>query len=101
MSPKSRVRKKQPVPAASARRAGGISMRSYRRRKTLIRFGVLLMSAAAVLALVHVGAHFGAFGPAQPSGMTDMLFGWPTATVLFLAGAVMAGQTATPVIKRR
>jgi hypothetical protein len=95
MSPKSRVRKKEPAARLSVAQSRELQIGSYRRR-LVIRVGVVLMVGAAVLALVHAADHFGAFGSAQPSGTSDLLFGWPMAAVIFLIGAVMAGQNATP-----
>jgi hypothetical protein len=100
MSPKSRVRKKDPVPPRPPVPAKADAYRAYRRRRILIRVGVVLMIGAAGMALVHTGDHFGAFGTAQPAGLTDLLFGWPMSAVIFLIGAVMAGQSATPPTRR-
>ena len=58
----------------------------------MIRVGQLLMLAGALLALEHVAAHLGAFGAAQPPVLVDLLAGWPLAAVLFLIGAMFAGQ---------
>jgi hypothetical protein len=100
MSPKSRVRKKDPVPPRPPMPVKGDPYRAYRRRGILIRVGVVLMVGAAGMGLVHAGDHFGAFGTAQPAGLTDLLFGWPMSAVIFLMGAVMAGQSATPQKRR-
>jgi hypothetical protein len=100
MSPKSRVRKKDPVPPRPPAAANDDPYRAYRRRRILIRVGVVLMIGAAGMALVHAGDHFGAFGTAQPAGLTDLLLGWPMSAVLLLIGAVMAGQSATPPKRR-
>lgn len=98
MSPVSRVRKKEAVAAtvAQAKRNTEAQRRAYKRRRTLIRLGQILMIAAAVLAVQHAAAHLGAFGVVAPSTTVDLLFGWPLAAVLFLLGAVLAGQTDTP-----
>jgi hypothetical protein len=49
------------------------------------------MVVAVVLALEHVGAHLGAFG-GQPSVAVDLVAGWPLAGLLFIVGAMFAGQ---------
>jgi hypothetical protein len=58
----------------------------------MIRIGQFLMLAAALLALEHAGAHLGAFGAKQPPLLLDLLAGWPLAAVLFMVGAILAGQ---------
>ncbi|SBW28746.1 hypothetical protein FDG2_5941 [Candidatus Protofrankia californiensis] len=63
----------------------------YRRKRRIIRTGQVLMAVAAVMALLHLLAHLGTFG-GQPSGFVDLVAGYPAAAVLFLAGAVAAGQ---------
>jgi hypothetical protein len=97
MSPKSKVRKKEPVKAVplAARADPERLHRAYRRHRRLVRAGQALMAAGVALALEHVAAHLGAFGAAAPSGTVDLLFGWPMASVIFMAGGVMAGQTLT------
>jgi len=100
MSPKSRVRKKDPVPPRPAAPGKDEPYRAYRRRRLLIRVGGVLMVGAVAMAVVHIVDHFGAFGTAQPAGLTDLLFGWPMSAVIFLIGGVMAGQNATPPKRR-
>ena len=43
------------------------------------------------IAFVHWLAHIGAFG-GQPSGLVDLVSGYPAATVVFVLGAILAGQ---------
>jgi hypothetical protein len=50
------------------------------------------MVAAALLALEHAVAHLGAFGGKQPPVLIDLLAGWPLSGVLFIVGAILAGQ---------
>jgi hypothetical protein len=63
----------------------------YRRKRRVIRTGQVLMAVGVVIALTHLLAHMEAFG-AQPSTLVDLLAGYPAAAVLFLFGAVAAGQ---------
>lgn len=94
MSPVSRVRRHttapQSLPSSSAVAREG-AQRAYRRRRHLIRVGQAIMVVAVVLALEHVGAHLGAFG-GQPSVAVDLVAGWPLAGLLFIVGAMFAGQ---------
>lgn len=62
-----------------------------RRRRRLLRVGQLLMAVGVVVAVIHWFAHLGAFG-AQPSALVDVLAGYPAGGVLFVAGAILAGQ---------
>lgn len=95
MSPVSKVRRDtnsthpQPKKSAAAKEA---DRRQYRRKGILIRAGQVLMVAAALLALEHVAAHLSAFGQQQPPLLIDLLAGWPLAAVLFMIGAILAGQ---------
>ena len=69
-----------------------VERRAARKRKRrLIRTGQVLLVLAALMALTHVLMHQQAFG-GQPSGLVDLLAGYPMASVLGLAGAVLAGQ---------
>lgn len=49
------------------------------------------MGSGAVIALVHWLGHVGAFG-GQPSNLADLLAGYPAAALVFVAGAILAGQ---------
>lgn len=49
------------------------------------------MVVGVIVGLVHLLAHLGTFG-GQPSGLVDLLVGYPAAGLLFLAGAIAAGQ---------
>lgn len=62
-----------------------------RRRRRLVRIGQALMAVAVVIGAVHWLGHLGAFG-GEPSGLQDLLVGYPAAGVLFIAGAILAGQ---------
>lgn len=62
-----------------------------RRRRRLVRAGQLLMAVGVVVAVIHWFAHLGAFG-GQPSALVDLLAGYPAGGVLFVAGAILAGQ---------
>ncbi|WP_198152940.1 hypothetical protein [Pseudofrankia sp. DC12] len=63
----------------------------YRRKRRIIRTGQVLMAAGVVIALVHWLAHLGAFG-GEPSGLVDLVAGYPVGALVFFAGAVAAGQ---------
>lgn len=63
----------------------------YRRKRRIIRTGQVLMVLGVVVAVVHVLAHLGMFG-GQPSGLVDLLAGYPMAAVLVMVGAIAAGQ---------
>ena len=95
MSPVSKVRREtkssHPLPKKSAAEKDA-ARRHYRRKRILVRVGQVLMIAAALLALEHVAAHLGAFGSQQPPLLIDLLAGWPLAGVLFIIGAIFAGQ---------
>lgn len=64
---------------------------AYRRRRRLVRLGQFLMTAGAVIAVVHWLGHVGVFG-GQPSSVVDLLAGYPAAAVVFVLGAILAGQ---------
>ncbi|WP_198543114.1 hypothetical protein [Pseudofrankia sp. BMG5.36] len=63
----------------------------YQRKRRIIRTGQVLMAVGVVVALVHWLAHLETFG-GQPSGLVDLVAGYPAAAVVFLVGAVAAGQ---------
>lgn len=115
MSPVSRVRRTTKVgarwasrstsarapgsrPASGTGSASGTAQRQklaqqrYHRTRVLIRAGQVLMVLAGLLALEHAAAHLGAFGRSQPPTLVDLLAGWPLAAVLFIIGALLAGQ---------
>ena len=66
-------------------------MQAYRRKRRLIRVGQVLMALGLAIAFVHWLAHIGAFG-GQPSGLVDLVSGYPAATLVFVLGAILAGQ---------
>ncbi len=63
----------------------------YRRRRRILHAGQTLMAVGVLVALVHLLAHWGAFG-GQPSSLVDLVAGYPAGAVLFLTGAIAAGQ---------
>ncbi len=65
----------------------------YRNHRRLVRGGQALMVVGALVALAHLIAHMSIVG--GPPVIQDLLIGYPTGGLLVLAGAVMAGQTAT------
>lgn len=93
MSPVSRVRRKDQGPRPAARAADAEKVRAaLLRQRRLVRVGIVLMILAVGIAVEHALAHLGAFGAQQPSVLIDMGSGWPLAAVLFLVGAMLAGQ---------
>lgn len=67
------------------------ALEDYRRRRRLVRSGQVLMAIGALVVVVHLLGHLGVFG-AEPSGWQDLTVGYPAGAVLFLLGAVLAGQ---------
>ncbi len=63
----------------------------FRHKRRIIRLGQALMAVGALVVVVHLLAHIGAFG-AQPPGWQDLAVGYPTGGFLFIAGAIAAGQ---------
>lgn len=77
--------------ATSSERRDVERRRQDRKRRRLIRIGQVLMLVGAAMGVIHLLTHLGAFGP-QPAGIVDLLVGYPTAAVLFVFGAIAAGQ---------
>lgn len=63
----------------------------YRRKRNTIRLGQILMTLGAIVAVAHLLGHLRAFGD-EPSGWQDLAVGYPAAGLLFLGGAIAAGQ---------
>lgn len=66
-------------------------LRAHRRKRRLVRVGQVLMALGLVIAVVHWLAHIGVFG-GQPSGLNDLLAGYPAGALVFVLGAILAGQ---------
>lgn len=64
---------------------------SYRRLRQKIRVGQVAMVLGALVAASHWLAHL--LIVEGPPGIQDVLVGYPTAAVLILVGAFMAGQS--------
>lgn len=95
MSPVSKVRRDKNSPHPEPKKSAAtleFERRQYRRKRIMVRAGQILMVVAAMIALEHVAAHLGAFGAQQPPLLVDLLAGWPLAAVLFMIGAMLAGQ---------
>ena len=95
MSPVSKVRRDRDGPQrpqATSAAAREVARRKARREWMLLRVGQVLMAIAVLIALEHAAAHLGAFGKQQPNALVDLLAGWPLAGLLFIVGAVLAGQ---------
>lgn len=75
----------------AAERRDAQRLRSYRRKRRLVRLGQVLMGLGAAIAIVHWLAHIGALG-GQPSNLIDLLAGYPAAGIVFVFGAILAGQ---------
>ena len=90
-----RLRRTPPSPAAeqltAAERKRLESRRRFMRKRRLHILGYGLMLLGAAFAGTHVLAHAEVFG-GQPSGVTDLLVGYPMAAVLFLGGVIGWGQ---------
>ena len=78
--------------ASGSAQSQKLAQQRYHRTRVLIRVGQVLMVLAGLLALEHAAAHLGAFGRSQPPTLVDLLAGWPLAVVLFIIGALLAGQ---------
>ncbi|WP_417235776.1 hypothetical protein [Arthrobacter sp.] len=63
----------------------------YRRNRLVVNFGKALMALGILVGLSHWIAHIAVVG--GPPGVQDLLIGYPTAGLLVIVGAVMAGQT--------
>ena len=61
---------------------------AYNRYRRRVRVGQVLMVVGGIVAVVHLVMHLGG----SPSGWTDLAAGYPVAVVMFMAGAVLAGQ---------
>jgi hypothetical protein len=65
--------------------------RKYLRKRRLTRIGITLMVVGGLVGIIHWLGHLGTFG-AQPPGIVDLVAGYPMAALLFLSGAITAGQ---------
>lgn len=62
--------------------------RKDRRRSLLIRLGQAIMALGAVIGITHWAAHL----TGEPPAIADILVGYPTAGLLIMVGAILAGQ---------
>lgn len=62
---------------------------AYRRYRRLVRLGQVLFGVGGIIAAVHLVMHL----TGSPSGLTDLAAGYPMAGLIFIVGAVLAGQT--------
>lgn len=69
----------------------GDSERAYRKHRRTVRTGQALMVIGGLVALGHWIAHLAPTGQ-QPGITQDILIGYPTGALLFLIGAILAGQ---------
>ena len=63
----------------------------YQRLHRQLRFGQILMVLGALVALIHMVAHL-APPEQQPGLILDIAVGYPAAALLFVIGAMLAGQ---------
>lgn len=66
--------------------------KNYRHHRFLVRLGQIIMAVGLVVGLSHWIAHVVTTG--GPPGIQDLFIGYPTAAVLMIAGAILAGHTA-------
>lgn len=64
----------------------------YRAHRRLVRLGQAIMLIGFLVAVTHWLAHLEAFGAGQPPGWMDFAIGYPTAAILIIAGAILAGR---------
>ncbi|OMH24806.1 hypothetical protein BKD30_07280 [Tersicoccus phoenicis] len=62
----------------------------WRRHRILVRVGQVIMALGGLVIIVHWIAHLQP--PPGPSGLEDLLVGYPTGGLLVIAGAVLAGR---------
>ncbi len=72
---------------------GSDAAKDYRHHRFLVRIGQLIIVLGALVGLSHWIAHVAING--GPPGIQDLFIGYPTAGVLMILGAVLAGR-ATP-----
>ena len=61
---------------------------AYRDHRRKVRAGQALMAVGVVVAVVHAYQHLAS----SPSGIIDLLAGYPAAGVVFMIGAILAGR---------
>ena len=66
--------------------------KDWRRHRRLVRLGPAVMAVGGLVGLSHWIAHVAL--PGGPPGIQDLLIGYPTAGLVLLAGAVLAGRTS-------
>ncbi len=72
---------------------GDDAAKNYHHHRLLVRLGQAIMALGLMVGLSHWIAHVVMTG--GPPGIQDLLIGYPTAAVLMIAGAILAGR-ATP-----
>lgn len=66
----------------------------HRKHRRLVRIGQVVMAAGAAVGIWHWILHLAPAGQA-PSLALDIYAGYPTAGLLFMAGALLAGRAET------
>ncbi len=74
--------------AHTSKTASNDPTNAYVKPRRLVRLGQALMAVAALVAAVHLAQHLAS----SPSGVTDLVAGYPAAGVVFIVGAVLAGR---------
>ena len=76
------------LPTHREPRNGSDRFAEYRSHRRKVRAGQALMAVGLVVAAVHMFQHLAS----SPSGMVDLVAGYPMAGAIFLVGAVLAGR---------
>ncbi|MCU6482196.1 hypothetical protein [Arthrobacter sp. A2-55] len=71
---------------------GDDAAKNWRHHRRLIRIGQAVMVLGGLVGLSHWFAHVAV--PGGPPGIQDLLIGYPTAGLVLIAGAVLAGRTS-------
>ncbi|MFJ7244342.1 hypothetical protein ACIQWA_06780 [Kitasatospora sp. NPDC098652] len=75
-------------PSSAPDRRTPVRLRLKRSRR--FKAGIALVTFAILMAVVHFLEHAGAFKLTN-SGLDDLLFGWPAAAVIAVAGLIVMG----------
>lgn len=71
---------------------GSDAAKDYRHHRLLVRMGQAIIAVGALVGLSHWIAHVVMTG--GPPGIQDLFIGYPTAAVLMIVGAVLAGRAS-------
>lgn len=76
------------LPKRTDRQAKRDAVAEYRSHRRKVRGGQALMAVGVVVAAVHAFQHLAD----SPSGLVDLVAGYPAAGLIFMTGAVLAGR---------